>query len=649
MRTPDLRETFHHFQTFLWLRWRIRVNQLSHSSAIGKALAAVLLVAVVMSSMFFFIASYTVGAIVPQYVPQGSYFLFWDGFILVFGFVWLMHVITDLQRSDAVTFDRILQLPVSFWQAFAVNYLSSLISLPFLCIASIGIGFSLGSCISIGPRALLLLIPFFATIAAATALTYQLQGWLAAIMANPRRRQMVIILLPLIIIVISQIPAIFATRFAHRMESTRKRAPAAGQMAKELRPLDAPVVVPSETTVGVENSTSESTEQRATNDNKAVSNSESRPEMDEAARHANDSESRAREYDKFIQVMTQLNFWLPPLWMAGSAQSIVAGSGHYLWQSALLAIVAYLSLRRNYRQTLRYYRGEGDTTGSNRIELAKESSTQAIPSRESKTKMIEWQIPWVDETTSAMITMTWQSMKRAPEVKMYFLLPFIFPVVMLGVLPSIRLPGIEHVKACFLIAASGFALLISSGIMGNQFGYDRAGFRAFVLSPMPRDRILFGRNLAMFPILVVQLLVLTIGMGLLSGLAFDKLIACLILSLSMIPLFVLLFNVMSMLAPFPIAAGSIQPKHFDLTPVLLSMLLTSITPLIAFLAMIPIGVDWAIGFWMSKASAIPMAMLISFLWFLGSLFLYRWILPLQGILLAKREKEILRIVTSRIE
>ena len=36
-------------------------------------------------------------------------------------------------------------------------------------------------------------------------------------------------------------------------------------------------------------------------------------------------------------------------------------------------------------------------------------------------------------------------------------------------------------------------------ILQNQFGMDRDGFRALVLSPIPRHQILFGKNLATAP------------------------------------------------------------------------------------------------------------------------------------------------------
>ena len=72
-----------------------------------------------MAAIGLFVMGGILGAFVPRFVPRENYFLLWDGFIALFCFIWVIHVATDIQRSDAITFDRILHLPVAFSQAFA--------------------------------------------------------------------------------------------------------------------------------------------------------------------------------------------------------------------------------------------------------------------------------------------------------------------------------------------------------------------------------------------------------------------------------------------------------------------------------------------------------------------------------------------------
>jgi len=636
-----LRGILDHFQTFLWLRWRIRVNQLSHGSRLGKALAAILLATVVIAGITLFLGGTLVGAIIPRYFPREYYFLMWDGLIAIFVLFWVIHVATDLQRSDAITFDRILHLPVSFGQVFAINYLSALASILFLSLSSFSFGFIFGSCFSVGPSALLIAFPFILFLSAITSLTYQLQGWLAAIMSNPRRRQLVMFFIPVVIVTVVQIPTFIVSRYA-RYEAQARRA--------DIPP---PTLVAPGPNSDVEQQDGD-TEVAVNETADKADLADSQEQEKEALTKVLSEETRNDKFANFIAGIGMLNRVFPPLWMAGCAQSIMAGTWHVFWLTSAMFAVTFLSLRRNYRQTLRYYLGQSDSraihkrTGKSQSLVAKPALSATSRSGE-KSRMIEWQIPFVSESTSAITVMTWQSMKRAPEAKIALLLPFVAPFVMFGALQSIDLPKVDELKASMIVGFSAMVLLISTSVLGNQFGYDRAGFRAFVLSPVRRDQILLGRNIAAIPVALLQTICLTLSIGFLFGLAIDKVFASVLLSSSLLPPCLLLFNLMSILTPFPIAAGSMQPKQLDLVPVLFSMLLSMILPLITLVALFPLGFEWVAERYFLKTSVLPIALIMSVFWLVGSMLLYRWLLPYEGRLFARREKELLRIVTSKIE
>lgn len=640
-----IRGIFDHFQTFLWLRWRIRINQLRHGSTLGKALAAILLATVGIAVVVLFASGTVVGAIVPRYFPRDYYFLMWDGLVAIFVLFWVIHVVTDLQRSDAITFDRILHLPVTFGQVFAINYLSSLANIHFLCLSSASFGFLFGSCFSVGPAALLIAFPLVLFLLTITSLTYQLQGWLAAIMANPRRRQLVLFIIPVVIMTGVQIPAFFASRYGRYAEQTQQA---------NVPPPTSSVPAPNADVEHQDDNTEFAVDENTDHTDRADKQEQSNESLPEVLSEVLSEDTKKGKFETFVAGISLLNRVFPPLWMAGCAQSIIAGSWHVFWITTAMFAVTFMSLRSNYRQTRRYYLGESDTRAMHK-RLGKSKSLVATPglaatNRSSgKSKMIEWPIPFVSESTSAVTAMTWQSMKRAPEAKISLLLPFVAPFVLFGSLQSVDLPKIDELKASVIVGFSAMVLLISTGVLGNQFGYDRAGFRAFVLSPVRRDRILLGRNIAAIPVALLQTVCLTLAIGFYFGLAIDKIFASVFLSLSLLPPCFLLFNLMSILTPFPIAAGSMQPKHFDLVPVLLSMLLTMIMPLITLVALFPIGLEWVVERYFLTTSVLPIALILSVVWLTGSMLLYRWLLPYQGQLFAKREKELLRIVTSKIE
>ena len=75
----------------------------------------------------------------------------WDGAIVGFVFFWMVGLMSELQRSDAISLDRFLHLPVSPTGAFLINYLGSSISLSLVLMLPAMTGLSAGLVLSRGP------------------------------------------------------------------------------------------------------------------------------------------------------------------------------------------------------------------------------------------------------------------------------------------------------------------------------------------------------------------------------------------------------------------------------------------------------------------------------------------------------------------
>ena len=69
-----------------------------------------------------------------------------------------MGLMTELQRSEAISFEKLLYLPISLGGAFLVNYLSSFVSLTLIAFLPAMIGLCIASVIAVGP-ALLISLP----------------------------------------------------------------------------------------------------------------------------------------------------------------------------------------------------------------------------------------------------------------------------------------------------------------------------------------------------------------------------------------------------------------------------------------------------------------------------------------------------------
>src|SRR5205823_8963134 len=112
----------------------------------------------------------------------------------------------ELQRSEVLSLDRFLHLPVSLTGVFLINYLSSLASVNLMLCLPAMLGMSLGLVFSEGP-ALLLLLPLLAAFfLAVTAVTYQFQGWLASLMVNQRRRRTIVATITIGFVLLTQLP-----------------------------------------------------------------------------------------------------------------------------------------------------------------------------------------------------------------------------------------------------------------------------------------------------------------------------------------------------------------------------------------------------------------------------------------------------------
>lgn len=635
MKMSDLVEQV---TNFVWLRWRIQFNQLSKSSALGKVIAGLMLVAFVMAAFAALATGTALGIFLPRLMAREYYFLLWNGLIAVTCIMWLFYLIADLQRSEAITFDRLLHLPISFSQVFAINYVSSWLGLHTLSLTGLGFGFIVGSAFSLGPIALLFFLPFIAFLIALTALTYQFQGWIATLMSNPRKRRTILISLPFVLVALIQVPAIVIGRFSDRDERQAQVA--------EPEPTPPEVVIPETKTpeldgeavvASPESPTEDPTETKETN---AIAEEMRRAEVQAASKAA---------LDKLISQVRLANLVIPPLWLAGSIDSILAGNLHVLWLTPMMLLVAWLSLRSNYRATMRFYKGETDaraatTSGRTKKDLAMGKSGTARRSR-----WIEFGLPGLHDETNAVLGLTWQSMLRAPEVKLYLLLPFITPFILFGALQAWKIPHVDELKAGLVVVASAVTMLMAAGLISNQFGFDRTGFRAFVLSPIRRDRILLARNIAIAPFLLIQAGLLATAVSFYFGLPFDKLFCAVILTAAMLPTFCLLMNLMSILTPFALAAGSIQPQQLNFIPLMTNMGLSMFMPIIVGFTLMPLGLEWLLDQAVVASRWFPFALLLSVPWVGFSFWLYAKVIPWQGKLLSRREQEILRVVTSKAE
>jgi hypothetical protein len=606
-----------HLRAFLWLRWRLRVNQVRKAGTLNAVLLAILAGAGAILAVVLFVVGLLVGVFVLREVDPLVLLFVWDGLVVAFLFSWCVGLLTELQRSEGLSLDRFLHLPVSLSGVFLINYLSSLFSFNLIVFVPAMLGLWLGL-LSRGPAMLLLLPLLVAFFLAVTALTYQFQGWLASLMTNQRRRRTIIVVLTMVFVILCQAPQlinIYRPWEKYQKEEQARYNEEVTALANSLKA--GKITLP-----------------------------EYNRRLKELHQKRND-QSNERKHNAWVQaqqVGTLINMVVPPGWLPLGAMSLAEGNVVVALLGTLgLALVGAASLWRAYRTTVRLYTGQF-TSGKAKAVVA------APPPKRDRTAidLLERRLPFLSEQAAAIALASFRSLLRAPEAKMMLLTPVLLAVIFGGLLLSARGEMPQGVPSLVAFGAIAMMLFSSVQFLGNQFGFDRAGFRVFVLCPAPRRDILLGKNLAFAPVVLGLVVPMIILLQFFYPMRIDHFLANLPVMVSMYLVYCLLANCLSILAPMPIAAGSLKPTNVKAVPILLQMVFLFFFPLALSPMLFPLGLELALDA-LGWVKGVPIHLLLSLVVCVAVVFLYRFVLGWQGRWLLAREQAILDVVAGRAE
>lgn len=574
-------------KTILWLRWRLTRNQWRRGGGVGAAIATVVFFAGLVLAGVSFAGAIIVGLLALGDAEPVVVMGVWLGISTVFMFFWLIGLISELQRSETIDLQRLMHLPVQLGQIFVINYAASHFTMSILVMVPAMLGLAIGLVFSRGLSMILLVPLALSMVFMITAWTYCLRGWLATLMSNPRRRRAVIMGLTTAFILIAQAPNIYFNVI-----------------------------------------------QRA-----------DRREGETRAERRKRQEWTQDEIDRAIKAQAAI----PPLWVSVGAKNLAEGRA---WPALLGTLgglaIGGLGLRRAYRSTMRFYHGETGGRASARAPAT--ATSRAAPRKVAGgASLIARPLPRVPEEAAAVALATFQSMLRAPEVKMQWATSFLV-TLMVGA-PLLFRSSSSLPAAAGPFVATGvvvFSMFLMVGFIVNQFGFDRDGFRAFVLSPVERRFILVGKNLAAMPAAVasatILLVILTVWLRL-SPLVFLATICQLVVGLC---LWAIGGNLLSILVPYRIQPGSMRPTKVPA----LAMVMLVLSQMAMPLGMSPAFLPPLIGWLVERAGGPPAAVVnlaLSLVFALVMVAIYKASLAPLGRLLRRREIQILETVSADVE
>lgn len=195
-----------HLRTLLWLRWRLTRNQWRRGGPVNAIIALIVTIIGLGLVVVGGVGGVLAGAFaLAQATPVVSMFV-WDGLVAVFLFIWLIGLVTEIQRAETVDASRLMHLPVLLREIFFLNYAASHVCLSLAIWLPTMLGLAVGLAIGRGAHMLWLLPQVLAFFFMVTAWTQCLRGWLAALMVNQRRRRAVIMGVTMFVVVLAQLP-----------------------------------------------------------------------------------------------------------------------------------------------------------------------------------------------------------------------------------------------------------------------------------------------------------------------------------------------------------------------------------------------------------------------------------------------------------
>jgi hypothetical protein len=226
---------------------------------------------------------------------------------------------------------------------------------------------------------------------------------------------------------------------------------------------------------------------------------------------------------------------------------------------------------------------------------------------------------------------------------MMLLTPIILTVVFGSAFLRVHSDPPQVLRPVMAAAMMGMILLGLAQLAGNQFGFDRNGFRVFVLAGASRRDILLGKNLALLPFALGLGVIGISALQIAYPMRIDHWLGAIIQMVSMFLVYCVLNNFLSMLAPTAISLGSLRPIRPKGMAVLVHLLFFFfVMPIAMGLTLIPLGLEYF-------APDLPVYLVLTIAESVVIAYLYFRILGVQGSLLQKREQKILEVVAAKVE
>ena len=100
-------------KTILWLRWRLMCNQWRRGGGLGAVFAAIVVAGALMLAAACFAGGLIGGIFGLREALPTVVMMAWFGVTAFFLFIWMIGLLTELQRSETIDLQKLIHLPVA--------------------------------------------------------------------------------------------------------------------------------------------------------------------------------------------------------------------------------------------------------------------------------------------------------------------------------------------------------------------------------------------------------------------------------------------------------------------------------------------------------------------------------------------------------
>ena len=199
-----------HLRSVVWLQWKLWQRRWHREERLLRGLGVLATGLAVVTGCLSFLLALVLGIVLFPEAWPGVVLISWGVLIVMYVAVRVSGVVASLQRGEGLPLDNLLHLPFAPHQVFLLNFALFQLTLSNVIFVPAFVGLGIACTVALDIRNAVLIPASLALVLCMAAVLYQLQGWIASVVATKPHRVLVGTLLLLVLILLVQAPGLYS-------------------------------------------------------------------------------------------------------------------------------------------------------------------------------------------------------------------------------------------------------------------------------------------------------------------------------------------------------------------------------------------------------------------------------------------------------